>query len=50
MDDVVCYGNESLLFGCTYYYPRQCDHSEDAGVKCGSGKYNTVFLIIKSNI
>ena len=37
-NDVECNGNESSLFGCTYKYPYHCDHSEDAGVKCGSGK------------
>ena len=40
MDDVECYGNESSLFRCTYKYPYQCNHYEDAGVKCGSGKYD----------
>ena len=43
MDDVSCVGTESSLFSCIYthytsdYFNCE-DHSEDAGVRCGSGK------------
>ena len=39
MDDVSCVGTESSLFSCSYRRYTNCeDHSEDAGVRCGSGK------------
>ena len=37
LDNVICRGNESSLFDCQSNPVGQnnCDHSEDAGVKCG---------------
>ena len=36
LDDVRCIGNESQLVECTAETLDNCDHSEDAGVRCGS--------------
>ena len=38
LDDVSCLGNESSLFSCEHRGIRNhnCDHSEDAGVRCGN--------------
>ena len=44
MDDVKCYGNESSLFSCTYYSNHDCEHHEDAGVRCGGKYYNGLHL------
>ncbi|XP_069615925.1 scavenger receptor cysteine-rich domain-containing group B protein [Ranitomeya imitator] len=37
LDNVKCQGNESSLLQCSYirWNVHNCDHSEDAGVKCG---------------
>lgn len=37
LDNVKCHGNESSLLQCSYirWNVHNCDHSEDAGVKCG---------------
>ncbi|XP_063813237.1 scavenger receptor cysteine-rich domain-containing group B protein [Pseudophryne corroboree] len=37
IDNVKCHGNESSLLQCSYirWNVHNCDHSEDAGVKCG---------------
>ena len=42
LDNVVCSGTESSLLECNTNPIRQhnCDHSEDAGVRC-EGKYLT---------
>ena len=42
LDNVVCRGTESSLLECSTNPIRQhnCDHSEDAGVRC-EGKYLT---------
>lgn len=36
LDDVVCSGNEGNLLECTHssLFQNNCQHSEDAGVKC----------------
>ena len=34
LDDVICQGNESSLLECNYTGTHNCDHSEDAGVRC----------------
>ena len=34
MDNVVCDGDESFLTDCTHVSLHNCDHSEDAGVRC----------------
>ena len=36
LDDVLCTGNESRLSDCSAEQLHDCDHSEDAGVRCGS--------------
>lgn len=39
LTDLDCNGNEGNLFDCSRQQTRMCDHSEDAGVRCG-GEYN----------
>jgi hypothetical protein len=39
LDDLTCTGNEQSLLNCssrgnTFLFPSDCDHSEDAGVRC----------------
>ncbi len=34
LDDVKCSGNEQTLLKCSYNQTHNCDHSEDAGVRC----------------
>ena len=34
LDDVQCTGNESTLLNCTHSSVSNCEHREDAGVKC----------------
>ena len=46
MSNVRCYGNESSLFDCTSERADRCSHSEDAGVKCGSGKFSKVLIML----
>ena len=36
MDDVHCAGTESALTSCRYTTNHNCEHSEDAGVRCTS--------------
>ena len=38
LDDVNCFGNEPSLFSCRHgrVGNNNCDHSEDAGVRCGN--------------
>ena len=38
LDDVECLGSESSLFSCKHIglENHNCDHSEDAGVRCGN--------------
>ena len=40
LDNVQCFGNESLLYACLSnpIGSENCDHSEDAGVRCQAGK------------
>ena len=33
-DDVMCTGNESYLYECSYSTGHNCDHSEDVGIVC----------------
>ena len=34
LDDLECDGSEQTLLNCTYSQTHNCDHSEDAGVRC----------------
>ena len=34
MDEVSCNGNENSLFNCPRLTIHDCDHTEDAGVRC----------------
>ena len=34
MDNVHCTGTESTLTSCRYTTDHNCEHSEDAGVRC----------------
>ena len=45
LDNVVCQGTESSLLECATnpIGEHNCDHSEDAGVRC-EGAFNTSFL------
>lgn len=38
MDEVTCTGNELSVLDCQFndWGDEDCDHSEDAGVKCGN--------------
>ena len=38
LDDVSCVGTESSLFNCIYVRNHNCDHSDDAGIRCSNGK------------
>ena len=40
LDEVQCSGYETSLSNCTALSEHNCDHSEDAGVRCRSGKLN----------
>ena len=48
LDDVNCVGNESTIENCTHsgWGIHDCDHSEDAGVKCSS-EGSHVFLTFR---
>ena len=43
LDNVACGGTESKLISCpainAYYENHDCDHQEDAGVRCLTGNY-----------
>ena len=49
LDDVICLGNESSLLDCAYGRrgSHSCDHSEDAGVRCGSTGITILILTVK---
>ncbi len=34
LDDLKCSGNEQTLLNCSHSQTHNCDHSEDAGVRC----------------
>lgn len=36
MDDVRCNGQETSIMNCTFVTNHNCQHSEDAGVRCTS--------------
>ena len=38
LDDIRCIGNETRLLDCPHITAHNCDHYEDAGVACNSGK------------
>ena len=38
LDDVDCYGDEDRLIDCPRGNGHDCDHNEDAGVRCGEGE------------
>ena len=45
MDDISCTSSERRLIDCTFRLSHNCDHSEDAGVRCSvstSGKTNLI--------
>ena len=48
LDDVSCYGDENTLLDCTHSTigTSDCEHYEDAGVKCQSTWYILVYLYI----
>ena len=49
MDDVQCTGTESSLISCTHITNHNCNHGEDAGVKCTTAckytKYSINFFV-----
>lgn len=46
LDDLMCSGNESNLFDCPYDPTHNCNHLEDAGVRCSpQSKHITEFLV-----
>ena len=45
LDDLECDGSERTLLNCTYSQTHNCDHSEDAGVRCqGRGQKHLELL------
>ena len=36
LDDVHCRGTEKRLLDCSYFSQSDCDHSEDASVRCSA--------------
>ena len=47
LDSVTCTGNESTLASCGHLginVTRDCDHTEDAGVRCSGGSKDYVLL------
>ena len=47
LDNVTCTGSESTLTNCGHLgvgVIRNCDHTEDAGVRCTSQGINTIFM------
>ena len=49
LDNVQCVGNEASLSDCPALSVHNCDHSEDAGVRCLSGKCNNCDEWIECN-
>ena len=45
LDNVVCTGDESTLISCPHITNHNCQHSEDAGVRCPDipGNYSNLF-------
>ena len=52
LDDVACTGTESDLKGCTHngWGNHNCQHHEDAGVVCSTGKINCDYIYFYWNI
>ena len=54
LDNVACGGSESNLINCTatntYNENHDCDHQEDAGVRCLAGRSNRITLYYCSKI
>ena len=38
LDNVQCIGNEASLLNCSTLSDHDCEHSENAGVRCLNGK------------
>ena len=45
LDDLMCRGNESTLFDCPYDPTHNCNHFEDAGVRCSPESNAIVSLL-----
>ena len=51
LDNVICTGSEDTILNCTHNTVNNCDHSEDAGVICGTMcRDGTVRLMIDYTI
>ena len=46
VDDLMCSGNESTLFGCPYNPTHNCNHFEDAGVRCSPERTQIAELLV----
>ena len=45
LDDVACRGTESRLVDCTFNPNHNCNHGEDAGVRCQRCKQSKVVCV-----
>ena len=46
LDDVKCVGTEYSLLDCNYTSDHDCNHSTNAGVRCGGKFYKTTMINI----